>query len=245
MASSANTAVVTGATGQLGRAIVAELTANAINVVAISRHSIEFRSTTESKEIAVGCDLATSEGARHLAEVLGSISLSRISIINCVGYFPGYRNFLDIDYGEADKIIRSNFTTVYFTAISLIPLLLARGGGHFISFSSLSTEGAYPLMTAFDSAKAALEQLTRHLANEFGNGGVHANVLALATLKTPEEIKLKPKGDHDHWVDPTEVAVLVRQLLSGDFKLLNGNVIKCYHYSRSYYETSYYDRITP
>ena len=214
-----------------------------MNVVAASRKTIRLNAGSGWDELAAGCDLATPEGAGSLCDAVSALEPQPLIIVNCVGYFPGYKPFLDVSHDETERTIRSNFTAVYFTALSLMPLLQARGG-HFITFSSLSVPDAYPLMAAFDSSKAAVEQLSRHIANEFGNAGVQANTFALATLKTPEEIRLKPHGDHDHWVDPREVAASVREVTDGKFGLLNGTTFKCYHYSGSFYQTSYLERVS-
>lgn len=244
MEAKSSTIVVTGANGQLGRAIASALVARGAVVIATTRQQTEIRSASGTRILGPGCDLSTTQGAKALAQIVTKSTGDSFSVVNCVGYFPGYRGFLDVEYAESERIFRSNFVAVYLTALQLISPLLERGGGNFISFTSLSTDGAYPLMAAFDSSKAAVEQLTRHLSNEFSNRGLRANVLALATLKTQEEIRLKPKGDHDHWVAPEEVAGLVSDILLGDFRLMNGNIIRCYHYSPSYFGTSYFDRVS-
>jgi NAD(P)-dependent dehydrogenase (short-subunit alcohol dehydrogenase family) len=244
MATPRHTAVVTGAKGQLGEAIIKDLSSSGLSVVAASRKSIEYYDQETKAHSWPGCDLSTVGGARQLEAIVSSIPASRLSIVNCVGSFPGYKPFLDVDFVEAKKTFDSNFVAVYQTALVLVPLMVRAKGGHFLSFTSLSRPDAFPLMAAYDSAKAAIEQLTRHLANEFGNLGVQANSLALATLRTPAEIELKPHGDFVHWVDPAEVAVIVRRLLCDGSSLINGNIIKCYHYSPLFFETAYKTRVS-
>ena len=238
-----HTAVVTGASGYLAQAVISEFLDHGLHVVAASRKAIRLNAGSGWDEIAAGCDLATPEGAGRLSDAVSALEPRPLIVVNCVGYFPGYKPFLNVSHDETERTIRSNFTAVYFTALSLMPLLRERGG-HFITFTTISAPDAYPLMAAFDSSKAAVEQLTRHLANEFGHAGVQANTFALATLKTPEEIRLQPHGDHDHWVEPREVAANIRALTAGEFGLLNGTTFKCYHYSGSFYQTSYLERVS-
>jgi NAD(P)-dependent dehydrogenase (short-subunit alcohol dehydrogenase family) len=150
---------------------------------------------------------------------------------------------LEISYAETERIVRTNLLAASFIALGFVPLLQARGGGDIVNFTTLSVRDAFPLMSAFDSAKAGVEQLTRHIAHEFGGNGIHANAFALATLRTPDEINMKPQGDHAHWVDPNEVAVLVRDFIQGRFGLINGAVIPCYHHSDLFYRTAFIERI--
>jgi 3-hydroxy acid dehydrogenase/malonic semialdehyde reductase len=235
--------VVTGASGHLGRAVVEELCRiDGSTVIAASRRTVLAISAGDEREIGNGVDLTACEGAAALASHLPGFR-GPVSVVNCIGYFPGYRGFLDISYEESERVFRTNFMAVYFVALSLVPLILNRGGGHFISFSTLASLEAYPMMAAFTTSKAGLEQLSRHLAHEFGGSGLQANSFALATLRTAEEIRLKPRGDHEHWIAPEEVATLVRQFVAGGLNLLNGNVLQCYHYSPAFYATSYLDRI--
>lgn len=242
----ARACVVTGGTGHLGRLIVERLIdGDGLTVLSASRGGVYLSTPVSRVQVGAGVDLTTANGARALAAVIDEVLPGPFSVVNCVGSFPGYRQFADVAHEEAEDVVRRNFLSVYFVALSLLPLMTIpeRGGGDFVSFSSLSVSGAYPLMAAFDSSKAAVEQLTKHLANEYGGRGIRANVFALATLKTADEIRLKPHGDHQHWVEPTEVAAMVSELLAQTCRLANGNVLKCYHYSDRFYSTSYYDRV--
>jgi NAD(P)-dependent dehydrogenase (short-subunit alcohol dehydrogenase family) len=244
MVDTALSVVVTGATGQLGQAVTAKLLAvEGTQVLAISRKGIRLLTASSHADVAAGVDLTSISDIESMRQVVAETFKGRFSIINCIGHFPGYKPFLEVAPVEAEKVFRANFLSVYFVALGLVPLITARGGGDFVCFSTLSSAEAYPLMAAFDSAKAALEQLTRHLANEFGGDGLRANALALATLKTSEEMRLKPSGDHEHWIDPSEVAEMVRDLVMGQFRLVNGNVLRCYHYSDRFYRTSYFERV--
>lgn len=235
--------VITGATGQLGQALIKELLhLDRATILAVSRKAVRRLSGTKEEMLEGGIDLTTSAGAEILACYVASLP-GRVHVINCIGYFPGYRRFLELPADDVEKVFRTNFMAVYLTALNLVPGLVARGGGHFVTFSTLSSRDAYPLMAAFNTAKVAVEALSRHLAHEFGGSGVRANTFALATLRTVEEMRLKPHGDHEHWIDPEELAILVREVMTGHFRILNGNVMRCYHYSPSFYEKSYFDRI--
>lgn len=242
MQTDSHTIVVTGAGGHLGRPVVEMLLERGFSVLAATKRAVRLGNGSTWTELGAGTDLSTAEGASHLHETVRALNPARTSVVNCVGYFPGYKPFSEVGYGESERTIHSNFTAVYFTALSLMPLV-RQNGGHFVTFTTLSAPDAYPLMTAFDSSKCAVEQLTRHLANEFGKDGVRANTLALATLKTPDEIRMKPHGDHDHWVEPRDVAEMVCGLVEGRFGLVNGTTFKCYRYSTSFFGMSYFERV--
>jgi NAD(P)-dependent dehydrogenase (short-subunit alcohol dehydrogenase family) len=241
-----NAYVVTGASGYLGRAMALELSRQegSLLVLASRREVLDLEVEDPGRLLLLpGLDLSSSRDALELAGKVADFIPGSFDVINCMGRFPGYRTILEIDGDEALEIHKSNYLSVYNVGHSLLPLLKQRGGGHFVAFTSHSRYQAYPLMAAFDSAKAAVEQLVRHIANEMAQWGVVANAFSLATLATPEEFRLKPYGDHEHWLRPEEVAEIVRHSLNSPRGIINGNIIHTYAYSSSYFDMSYFSRI--
>ena len=245
-----NAYLVTGANGHLGRALVGEIA---------NQGDVSLVLATRSKEISPvvsfpdrvrmlhvgGLDLSHERDAAELADRVAGFLPHRFDVLNSVGAFPGYRTVLELSGEEALEVYKSNYLTVYNVARAIMPLLKERGGGNFVAFTSHSRYQAYPLMAAFESAKAALEQLVRHLAHEEAINGITVNAFALSTLATTEEFRLKPHGDHEHWPLPEEVAREVLRTLSLPGGLLNGNIIHLYKYSRTYFHSSYFERIEP
>ncbi len=243
--SSISSIVVTGAAGFLGRSITQAAIDRGWAVLVATRNTLSPLPGSE-KVFHVDGDLSTMSGARRLADAVRAyLGDQQFAVANCVGSFPGYRGILDIDGDQAEAVFRSNLLTVYNTAHVLLPLMRQSGGGRFLAFTSHSRYQAYPLMAAFDAAKAALVQLVRHIANEESRNGVVANAVALATLLTDAERRLKPHGDHNAWLRPDQVAEFVFWLLQSPGTLMNGNEVHLFNYSDSYFQRSYYERINP
>lgn len=68
--------------------------------------------------------------------------------------------------------------------------------------------------------------------------GINANTIALATLLTETELKIKPKGDSKNWLNTDEVCEFVENIILQPSKLISGNVIHIYKYSDSYFHQS-------
>ena len=240
--------VITGANSFLGKAFAEMLTKNEnYKVFLTSRGDFTFSGLDGLKNIFClqGIDLTSENDMDKLKEAINQFIPGRFHIINCVGYFPGYELTENLSIGEAKKIFDSNVLSLYGTANKLIPLMCKHGGGHFIAFSTHTAYQNYPRMVAFTAAKAAVESLITGLANEYLEKGINANTIALATLLTETELKMKPNGDSKNWLSTEEVCKLVEEIITKSSRLINGNVIHAYKFSDSYFNQSYFERIDP
>lgn len=247
-----NSYLITGASSFLGKAFAKKLSANVNNRVFLtSRAQIEFDDKGVLDEILAnenvrylpGIDLTVEEDINLLCSELDCFYLGRFHVINCLGFFARHETIDQMGISTARRIFDGNILALYAVAHKIIPLMCSRGGGHFIGFSTHTSYQSYPLMAAFTAAKAAVESLIKGISNEYLSEGIIANVIAPATLKTKIEIDMKPNGDHENWLELSEVCNLVESLILYSNNIVNGTVIQAYKYSDSYFKQAYYDRI--
>ncbi|HET6256737.1 MAG TPA: SDR family oxidoreductase [Puia sp.] len=190
-----------------------------------------------------GIDLLKEEDLSVLSKAVDKFFPERFHLINCLGYFPGYRTMAELPIDKTKEVFDSNVISLYSVAHQLIPLMCKRGGGHFMAFSSHTNYQHYPRLVAYSAAKAAVESLISGISNEYLNEGIIANTIALSTLYTETERKLKPNGDCENWLQPEEVSRFIEEFVLRSGGTVNGNVIHMYKYSPSYFHQSYYQRI--
>lgn len=240
--------VITGANSLLGR----EVLRLAVHCDLYDQYFLTARSglngplgIQDEKQIrcASGIDLTKETDLIHLREKITDYTDKGFDVINLTGYFAGQQPLEKCSIEEARKIIDSNYLTVYGVAHSLLPVMRARGGGHFLAFSCNSVNYKYPWMAPFTAAKAAVESLIGSIANEFSEYGIIANVLVLATLRTQREKDLKPYGDHEHWLSVEEVAETALEILRDRKGIVNGNSINLFQHSDTFYNRGYFERI--
>jgi NAD(P)-dependent dehydrogenase (short-subunit alcohol dehydrogenase family) len=238
--------VVTGANSYLGRAFAKKLSnKDNYKVFLTSRGKFNFNGLLKKKNVSYlpEIDLSIESDTNKLAVAVNNFLPGRFHVINCLGFFPGYDTIEEINIETAKKIFESNVIALYSVANNLLPLMCKRKGGHFIGFSTHTSYQHYPRMVAFTAAKAAVESMIRGIANEYLAKGINANTIALATLLTETELKIKPKGDSKNWLNTDEVCDFVENIILQPNKLISGNVIHIYKYSESFFHQSYYDRI--
>ncbi|MEU1984060.1 SDR family oxidoreductase [Nocardia sp. NPDC019395] len=180
------TAVVTGASRGIGLEIVRALSAEGVRVVAAARTVTAGLRELEGSVTAVTADLAAPDGAaaliEHATAILGEIDLL---INNVGGVVPGSADaggFLDIADDAWERTYQLNlFGTVRVTRHALPSLLRQRGV--IINISSIGARAAYHPVD-YGTAKAALNNLTKALAEEFGVQGLRALTVSPGPTRT-------------------------------------------------------------
>ncbi len=117
-------------------------------------------------------------------------------LINCAGGYGRLSSVEDMPAEEWDRTIALNQRSVFLVSRAAIPHLKRSKAGRIINVSSISgrqvTVASSP---AYVSAKAAVIQLTRYLAQELGPHGVTANAIAPITTLTPRVAALRTEAE--------------------------------------------------
>ncbi|EJN08908.1 SDR family oxidoreductase [Herbaspirillum sp. YR522] len=182
----AKIALVTGASRGIGRAIAQSLAAQGASVI------VHYNQAQEAADALVAeirrqggrawtarADLALADGAARLVHavqaIVGDAGAERIDIlVNNAGV--GLRaRIAEVTAGDFDRVLQVNLKTPFFLIQGLLPLL--RDGGRIVNVSSMGTRAAYPEMSVYAPAKAALEALTLLLAAELGPRNITVNAV--------------------------------------------------------------------
>jgi NAD(P)-dependent dehydrogenase (short-subunit alcohol dehydrogenase family) len=139
-------------------------------------------------------------------------------------------------------MLQSQVVTLYGVARFLTPVMKDNGGGRLVAFSCNSVAYNYPDMSPFTASKAAIECFVKCYANEHSHFGISACFLALPTIRTPKVLKEKAKGDHKNYIKPADLADYILNCVLTQPHEVNGNVIKVFKYSHTFYHSSYYER---
>jgi NAD(P)-dependent dehydrogenase (short-subunit alcohol dehydrogenase family) len=179
MTDDSSTALVTGATSGIGRAIALALAADGHNVIVHGRDAARGAATVEAIEKAggtarfVAADLTDVAGVRRLAAEVGDVDV----LVNNGGR-SWFGPTADLDTGTYDAIFASNVRAAYYLVAALAPAMAERGKGSIISISSMAAQVGLPGGAAYSATKVALEAMTRAWAAEFSPSGVRVNAVA-------------------------------------------------------------------
>jgi NAD(P)-dependent dehydrogenase (short-subunit alcohol dehydrogenase family) len=166
------TALVTGASSGIGRAIREALTAAGATALGHARCA---------REAEFAADLAEPGGADALLAALGG---RRIDILVSNVGVRTRRAWTEPAPEAAEREWRANVLAALRLAQALAPAMAARGWGRILLVGSVQAARPAPDMLHYAATKAALETLARGLAKELAPRGVTVNVLAPGAIRT-------------------------------------------------------------
>ncbi|WP_171009403.1 SDR family oxidoreductase [Sphingomonas sp. 2SG] len=127
-----------------------------------------------------------------------------------------------------DQRMNVNLRHQFFAAQAVIPAMKAAGGGSIINFGSISWHLGLEDLVLYQTAKAAIEGLTRSLARDLGRDNIRVNTVVPGNVKTPRQEKwYTPEGEAeivaaqclDGRIEPEDIAALVLFLASEDARM--------------------------
>jgi 3-oxoacyl-[acyl-carrier protein] reductase len=224
------TALVTGASRGIGRAIAAELAAAGASVV------VGYRSGQEEAEAlaseiggrAIQADVSSPEDARRLVAEAGDLDV----LVNNAGLT---RDGLLARMSDDDwrTVIDTNLSSVFYTCRAVTRPMMKKRAGSIVNISSVVGVHGNWGQTNYGASKAGIIGFTKSLARELGSRNVRANVVAPGYVKTqltdvlPEDataamLQNTPLG---RLGEPEDVARAVRFLCSEAASFITGEVL--------------------
>ncbi|KAK3206354.1 hypothetical protein Dsin_020400 [Dipteronia sinensis] len=235
------TALVTGGTRGIGRAIVEELVGFGAKVHTCSRNETEINKCLENwvgsgfEVTGSVCDVSVRAQREQLIGTLSSLFDNKLDIlINNVG--TNIRKpMVDFTAEELSTLLATNFESVFHLCQLAYPLLKASGEGRVVFTSSVSGFVSLKNMSVQGSTKGAINQLTRNLACEWAKDNIRCNAIAPWYIKTSMVEQVLGNKEYLEEVysrtplrrlgDPTEVSSLVAFLCLPASSYITGQII--------------------
>jgi 3-oxoacyl-[acyl-carrier protein] reductase len=224
------TALVTGASRGIGRAIAEELARAGAQVVVAYRSGKD-----EAEELAaaiggraVQADVSSPDDAKRLVEEAGDVDV----LVNNAGLT---RDGLLARMPDDDwrTVIETNLSSVFYTCRAVTRPMMKKRSGSIVNISSIVGVHGNWGQTNYAASKAGIIGFTKSLARELGSRNIRANVVAPGYVKTaltdvlPEEataamVQNTPLG---RVAEPDEIAGAVRFLASDEASFITGDVL--------------------
>ena len=224
------TALVTGASRGIGRAVATELAQAGASVV-LGYRSGKDEAESLAAELgarAVQADVSSAEDAARLVEEAGDLDI----LVNNAGLT---RDGLLARMSDDDwrVVIETNLSSVFYTCRAVCRPMMKKRAGSIVNISSIVGLHGNWGQTNYAASKAGIIGFTKSLARELGSRNIRANVVAPGYVKTqltdvlPEEatgamLQSTPLG---RLGEPADVAGAVRFLCSDEASFITGEVL--------------------
>ncbi|WP_295551338.1 SDR family NAD(P)-dependent oxidoreductase [uncultured Pseudacidovorax sp.] len=184
-------ALVTGAAGGLGRAIALAYAQHGARLVLSDRegdglHEVAAQCASLGTAVhTVAADLAEPAQVQALAEQ-AQAAFGRIDLLVCNAGMQGPAGpLLEVPAEDWARVFQVNLASAHALCATLVPAMGARGHGRVILMTSIAALRGNGAIGLYGLSKAALAQVARNLAVEWGPRGVCVNAIAPGLIRTP------------------------------------------------------------
>ncbi|HIM17818.1 MAG TPA: SDR family oxidoreductase, partial [Dehalococcoidia bacterium] len=231
------TAIVTGASRGIGKAIAVMFASEGANVVVTARTEYAIDDLagrivqSGGSALAVTADLSIDSDLQRIAdETLANYG--RIDIlVNNAGIIHPRINLVDFDFELWRKVVAVNLEAVALLTALCLPSMMERNYGKVINISSIGGRKGSKGRSAYRATKAALISLTESVAAETKPYGIDVNCICPGGVDTEgyrEAFRMRGKIDDPSLMAPEEIAKLAVYLASDDSSSVTGAAIDAF-----------------
>lgn len=217
--------------GGIGGEVALALAAHGAHVVCADKDAQVAKDVAATVDgTAVALDITDAEAVQRAADEVGAVDVLVLTAAMNVR-----KRILDYAPEEFERVTRLNLTGTFTVLQAFGRGMVERGAGSIIVFSSIRGFVVEPGQAVYAATKAAVLQLVKTAAAEFGEAGVRVNAVAPGVVETPltSQIKADPawydayatKGALGRWAQPSELAGAVVYLASDAAGFVTGSTL--------------------
>jgi NAD(P)-dependent dehydrogenase (short-subunit alcohol dehydrogenase family) len=219
------TAVVTGAGGNLGQAVVRAFLSGDANVVLLDRElpaPSALAGLDPDRILAIAVDLLNA--SQVAGGVAAAISrFGRLDVLcNLAGDFRAGERVHESSDASMELLFDRNVRTILRMSHAVVPHMLAQGSGTIVNVAAAAAAKGVAGMGLYCAAKSSVIRLTESMSAELRESGINVNCVLPSILDTPQNRQAMPTADFAKWVSLDSMARVIAFLASADAEAIHG-----------------------
>lgn len=217
--------MITGAAGNLGRAVARSFLAEGAKLVLVDLHRAcleeAFGAENEQRLFAPANLLKQEQVNRAVQAALERFGHIDV-LCNLAGGFRMGEPVHEISDENWDFLFEVNGRTLLHAVRAVVPGMIEIGGGKIVNVGAFSAQKGLALMGAYSAAKDSVMRLTEAMAAELRDKNINVNCVLPTIIDTPENRAAMPGADPSRWVAPEDLASAIAFLASNGARAIHG-----------------------
>jgi len=232
-------ALVSGAAGGVGRAVVRKLIESGAKICAT-----DLSETVGSLENSADGVISIVGDVSRSADVdrIFAYAESHFGGVDCLISNAGYivsKSVHDTSEQEWDDVMNANAKSLFLMSKRALPAMMARKSGSIVATGSISSVVGLPSQAAYCASKGALLQLVRQMAVDYASFGIRVNAVGPGSINTPflqtyldgledpvaGAVEIKSAHPLGRWAEPEEVAEAIVFLSGSASSFVTGQIL--------------------
>ena len=212
------TVMLTGAAGNLGRAVAAAFGDANLVLLDLKRGSLQ----DSDRQMFVETDLLNAQSVQAAVDKAVQ-RFKRVDVLcNIAGGFRMGSPVHETSDKDWDFMLNVNARTVLNMSRAVVPVMLKGGGGKIVNIGASAAQKGAAQMGAYIASKSAVIRLTETMAAELRERNINVNCVLPTIIDTPENRKAMPDADPKRWVAPEDLAQVIVFLASDAARAIHG-----------------------
>lgn len=220
--------LITGAAGNLGRAVAAAFAEQGARLVLVDQRGelLEKAFGPEGDRQAFAPADLLEQAEADAAARRGIERFGRLDVLcNLAGGFRMGEAVHESTDATWELLLDLNVRTLLRAARAVVPHMIERRSGKIVNVGAFAAQKGAALMGSYVAAKAAVIRLTETMAAELREHGINVNCVMPTVIDTPENRAAMPDADPTRWVAPRDLASVIVFLASPAARAIHGAAV--------------------
>ena len=222
------TVIVTGAAGNLGKAVADAFADQGANLVLVDlkREALAAAFGAEdARRVFAPANLLETAGAQSVVQA----ALTRFKRIDVLCNIAGGFRMGEAVHETSDEnwnfLFDINTRTLLNAVRAVVPHMVAAGGGKIVNVGAFAAQKGVAQMGAYTASKGTVIRMTEAMAGELREKNISVNCVLPTIIDTPDNRAAMPKADPAKWVAPADLANVIQFLASDAARAVHGAAV--------------------